>query len=95
MGAAKLRMMELEEQREVAKQICVDAGVLLRCPYHDEVHDNLLGENTPAYRLGNYRFSNGDYGDIFSDRRDMTDAIDWVVRDAPLECPGCDRLRDD
>ncbi len=95
MGLTKRYMESLEEQRGVATQICVDANVLLRCDYHDQVHDNFTGDNTPAYKLGNYRYTKGEYDEVFSDRREMTDAIDWAIKEAALDCPDCDRLRDD
>ena len=96
MGGSK-RMLELmEEQWEVAREIAVDAGVLTRCPLHSEIYDPLAGDNTPAYKLGNYRLSAGKLRvGVFSSSREMTDTIKAVVEDAAMECYTCSKWRDD
>lgn len=95
MGYEKRKMEERENQRDVATQIAVEAGVLNRCEFHEEVWDALAGDNTPAYKLGNYKFSKGELAGVFSDRREMTDAIDAAVEYAGMECGSCAKLRDE
>jgi hypothetical protein len=89
MGAMKQQMMHEQEQREEATRIAVDAGVLKSCPYHGEVYDPLNGDNTPAYKLGNYRFSRGELNVEFSSRPEMLDAIKAAIEDAGMECGYC------
>jgi len=94
MSGAK-RMIELrEEQRDVATEIAVDAGVLKRCYLHSEIYD-ALGENTPAYKLGNYRLSAGKLGRTFSSSREMTDTVQAVIQDAAMECYTCAKWADE
>jgi hypothetical protein len=89
MSGIKRLMEKMEEQRMVATQIAVEAGILKRCEFHGEVYDTLAGDNTPAYKLGNYKFSAHKLDGIFSDRREMTDAIDAAVNDTGDECYFC------
>lgn len=93
MGFAK-RQMELEQQQwMVAQEIAVDAGVLERCEYHNEVYDALAGDYTPAYMRGNRLFSSGELNGVFSDRREMTDAIKAAIEDSAMECGYCAKMR--
>lgn len=94
MSMVKRAMERAEDQQRVATQIALDAKVLARCPYHDEIFDPLAGDNSPAYRLGNIRLSAGELGDVFSNPREMTDAILAAVENAGMECPGCAKNRD-
>jgi hypothetical protein len=88
------RMMELrEEQWNVATDIAVDASVLERCEFHGEIYDPLGDDNTPAYKLGNYRLSAGKLGNLFSSPREMTDTIKAVIEDAAMECDTCAKWR--
>jgi len=90
------RMMELSEmQGDLATQIAIDAGVLKSCPYHDTVYDPLNGDDTPAYKLGNYRLSAGELGHAFSSSREMTDAIKAAIGGAGMDCNACAKNRDD
>ncbi|MGD0893791.1 MAG: hypothetical protein ABR923_19895 [Terracidiphilus sp.] len=88
------RQIELEEQQwMVAQEIAVDAGVLERCEYHGEVFDAMAGDNTPAYMRGNRLFSSGELNGVFSDRREMTDAIKAAIEDSAMECGYCAKMR--
>jgi hypothetical protein len=89
MGAAKKQMLLEQDQWMEAERIAVDAGVLKRCPYHDYVYDPLNGDNTPAYKLGNYRLSNGMLNVGFSGARELTDTIKAVIEDSAMECGYC------
>ena len=89
MGAAKQQMLHEQEQWIEAEQIAVDAGVLKRCPYHDCVYDALNGDNTPAYKLANYRLSHGLLNVGFTDSRELTDTIKAVIEDSAMECGYC------
>ena len=90
------RLMEIyEEQRGVAEQIAIDAGMLKRCQYHDEVYQWDILDTTPAYKLGNYKFTKGELKGIFDDRKDMTDAIKKAIELAGDECGRCAKFRDE
>jgi hypothetical protein len=77
-----------------AEEIAVQAGVLLKCEYHEEVYDPLGGDIESAYKLANYKFSRGEIS-TFDNRREMTDAIKEVVEKAAMQCYLCEKWRDD
>jgi len=84
-----------EEQLDVAIEIALDARVLRKCEYHGTL---MAGDPDiqAAYRLGNARFTAGQYRGDFDDRREMTDAIKKAVEDnSPDECYSCERWNDD
>lgn len=94
MGQLKKWAEEKEQQREWGKQIAIDAGVLKVCKFHEKVYYD--GEDkTPAYKLGNYKFSKGDLKEQFSDRTEMTDAIKEAIEEAALSCWVCDKVESD
>ena len=75
---------KIEAQRDIALEILFEAGVLKRCPIHE---DSILAGGADiedAYKLGNYFYSNGteewDLQHIFRDRREMTDSIKEVFK---------------
>jgi hypothetical protein len=87
MGSVKDQMFHEEAQWRGATKIAVDAGVLTRCPIHEDVvYDPLNGDNTPAYKLGNYRYLRVELEGLFLSRTDMTDTIDAVIKDSSMEC---------
>lgn len=96
MGSAKRLLEDHEARLDIAMQIAIDAGALQRCAMHEECvfeGRELLEE---AYKLGNFRFSKGDYVGAFESRREMTDAIKSVFDDHCADtCPRCDAQRDD
>lgn len=93
MSFAKRMIEEREQQHSVAVEIAIEAGVLARCEYHDEVYDTLSGDNTPAYKLGNHKLSAGKLGGVFSSPREMTDAVKAAVENAGMECYSCAKMR--
>ncbi|PCI09341.1 MAG: hypothetical protein COB77_00025 [Gammaproteobacteria bacterium] len=79
-----------DKQNDVALKIAIDAGVLIRCKKHEEIVFNGGEETQEAYLLGNERFSKGELGDVFTYRRDMTDAIkDTVATHQASTCSSC------
>jgi hypothetical protein len=91
MSAVKEAMEAAWEKTLAAEEIAVDAGVLLRCEVHDVVYDN-QGDPADAYRLGNYRFTNGQLGGVFTDRREMTDTIQAAIAESAEECGYCRKV---
>jgi hypothetical protein len=83
------RLMELREQQHaVATQIAVEAEVLARCEYHGEVWNN-YGDKESAYKLANYKFTNNQLTEIFTERAEMTDIIKKVIEEAGIGCSRC------
>jgi len=78
-----------EEKCRVAEQIAIEAGVLKRCEYHGELYEFDSMDKTPAYKLGNYKFTKGELKGIFDERREMTDAIQAAIEEAGMGCVGC------
>ena len=96
MGSAKRMMEEHEGKCSTAIQIALDANVLDQCEYHDDCIYAGNEEIESAYKLGNYKLSNGELEGIFEDRREMTDIIKEVVEDHQGdECYACAKNRDD
>lgn len=96
MGVVKQWMIHHDYQLEVATDIAVEAGVLRRCEYHDDiVLDNEI-EHTDAYKLANWRFSHGQLRDVFKTRKEMTDAIQETIQSAgSFGCGICAKMMDD
>jgi hypothetical protein len=96
MSGAKRMMEEQEQKRSSAISIAIEAGVLGRCEFHDDVVFEGNEDITEAYKLGNTKFTHGELDNVFSDRKDMTDVINEVVKDHPgEECPYCAKIRDE
>ncbi|MGA9070037.1 MAG: hypothetical protein WB424_07275 [Terracidiphilus sp.] len=91
MSIVKRLMEHQEEQARVATKIAVDAGVLKKCEWHDNVI-NMFGDEADAYKLGNYLFSNGKLEGVFSERTEMTDAIKNAIQSAGIECALCAKI---
>ncbi|MEN3111145.1 hypothetical protein ACFONG_04715 [Uliginosibacterium paludis] len=89
-------MEDDEEKRGIAIQIALEAGVLEQCEFHEDCLFEGGEEIEAAYKLGNFKISNGEYGDVFESRREMTDLIKEVVQDnSAEECYSCAKNRDD
>ena len=97
MGGAKEQAMRMEDHRQLAIDIAIEAGVLTRCEGHDYVLDSGGGSPEDAYRLANALISKGDPRVIeFKDqRRALTDLIQSVIADHGSECPGCEAAQRD
>jgi hypothetical protein len=92
------RMLDdYEEQRSVAIRIAVEAGVLKVCEYHPDFLYAGSAEKESAYKLGNYKFTKDELKAVFSDRREMTDAIKAAIDewDFSEKCARCEHLWND
>jgi hypothetical protein len=91
-GRAKEKASEDEAKREVAIEIGVRVGLLLRCEDHHYVMDNLQDNFEDAYRLANSLITQNDpLVAIFNgNRRELTDLIKTITHDFGESCPGCD-----
>jgi hypothetical protein len=84
-----------EQQKIEVEDILVDAKALKRCWMHpDEVFDCGVWDLVPAYMLANSKFSRGEVH-AFRDRREMTDTMMVVHKEAAIECWPCEKLKDD
>lgn len=89
MGGTKRLLEEHEQKLAVATRIAIEAKTLELCEAHGIAYEG-TGDAEASYRLGNYKFSNGQLGDSFDNRREMTDYIKRAVEDHPAEeCPIC------
>jgi hypothetical protein len=70
---------EIEAKHDMAVEIAIEVGVLKRCKIHEDVILEGGADIEDAYRLGNYKFTNGELEDAFRDRREMTDTIKEMV----------------
>jgi hypothetical protein len=82
---------EIEAKRDIALEILFEAGVLRRCPIHE---DSILASGADivdAYKLGNYLFKHGkdewDLQHVFLNPREMTGTIKEVYE---FQCGGAD-----
>jgi hypothetical protein len=90
MSGAKDLLARQEQQYDVATQIAVESGVLKFCEYHGIAYDS-GNEHTPAYKLGNWKLTNGKFGDLFADSRELGESIKHAIDDHPAEsCPRCE-----
>ena len=97
MGEAK-RLQEKEEaKQQIALQMAIEAGVIARCPVHDDFTFKGSKDIQEAYKLGNAKFNKSELKELFKTRREMTDLIKDVVEDNifPDECYYCSNLPDD
>jgi hypothetical protein len=90
MSFAKRMLEHQEAQRTKGTDLAVAAGVLEVCEYHGIAFES-GSEAEEAYKLGNAKFSAGEFSGIFETRREMTDAIKEAIDDAPVECYECER----
>ena len=96
MGGAKQMMEEKEAKLCIAMQIALEAGVLKKCEFHENCNYAGGEEIENAYKLANHKYSNGEFKDVFKNRREMTDIIKEVVEDeAAEECFVCAKNRDE
>ncbi|MDD5336609.1 MAG: hypothetical protein PHS32_22965 [Rhodoferax sp.] len=94
MSGSKRMFEDHEAKRGIAIQIAIEAGVLEQCEFHDIAYEG-NEEIESAYKLGNGKFSRGEFRDTFESRREMTDYIKNVVEDHPAEeCPSCAHMRE-
>jgi hypothetical protein len=96
MSMIKRWMEEQEQQEGVATGIAVEAGVLKQCEAHGEVYDVSLGDHSSAYALGNWKFTNKKVPEgLYSDRKELNDAIQKAIKNSGMECGYCAKHRDE
>lgn len=93
MSGIKRLIEQQEEQHRVAEQIAIECGVLKRCEHHGEVYEFDAMDKTPAYKLGNFKFTKGELKGIFDDRKEMNDAIQAAIKNSGMECVRCSEFQ--
>ncbi len=95
MSMMKARIEREERQREEATELLAEAKALKRCWMHpDVVFDCGVRDLVPAYMHANAKFSRGEVH-AFRSRREMTDTMMAVHKEAAIECWQCEKLKDD
>jgi len=82
---------EIEEQRDIAVEILIKAGVLKRCPIHEDIILAGSADIENAYRLANSLYTKGELAHVFHDRSEMTDIIKDMFNyyGGANDCPIC------
>lgn len=93
MGQAKHEAMKDEEKHDLALGIAKRARVVDFCSAHGVCY-YAGAEIDPAYKFGNVMFARGELGDMYEDRREMTDYIKQAVESCLTECYECSRFRE-
>jgi hypothetical protein len=95
MSMTKARIEMEEQQRMEAEDMLVEFSALTRCWMHpDVVFDHGVVDLESAFRRANAKFSRGEVRS-FRTRREMTDAMQKVHREAAMECWQHEKLLDD
>jgi hypothetical protein len=95
MSRIKQELDEREAKSSLAIAIAMEAGVLVRCEYHDDIYSGGADDDV-AYKLGNSKFSEGSLEGIFQSRGEMTGTIQDVLIDhAADRCPRCEHFFED
>jgi hypothetical protein len=86
------RDMEEFERYQMGVELCLEAGALEECEFHEGTYFQGEAEVEEAYKLANAKISRGELGDPTPDkRREITDAIKDAYNDnsAAIECNQC------
>ena len=88
------QMLEAQAREAIAEDIAVEAGILKRCPWHEIAYQDDWDMGR-LYRIAGRRFKQEDIPRPFYSQKDLNDALKSVVDDAPLDCPRCEKLRNE
>lgn len=88
MSIIKRHMEDQQDKFNVATDIAIEAGVLERCEYCEATVFQGGEDIEEAYKLGNTKFTKGEFDGFFKSRTEMTDAIKDAVEsgDHAAEC---------
>jgi len=84
----------LEEQlRVITIEVALRAGLLKKCPLHEELFDAQKYDAEAAYKLANYLITNNDplVEPFNKDRRRLTDIIKNLCYEFSACCPLCEK----
>ena len=95
MSIVKDMIDDRNHQWMAALELAIKAGVLVNCEHHTDGVFSSGMDVQGAYKHANARYTAGEM-DVFSSRREMTDAIKEVVGDHSMdECAWCAKRRED
>lgn len=89
------RDMEQEEQYYLGVQLCLEAGALEECEFHEGTYFQGHAEVEDAYKLANAQISRGEFGEATPEkRREITDAIKTAYDDnsGASQCYQCENV---
>lgn len=94
MSRIKRHMEEQEARRQEALDVCISAGTIEECEFHDGIYFSGETEVEEAYKLANSRITKGEI--TLSDgmtRKDFTDIVKSVHDDnsASYNCSICEK----
>ena len=96
MSMIKRLMEEREAQESYARGIAIEARVLKRCEVHEDQVWDVGGDHSSAFKLGNWKFTNGKLPEgLYSDRKELMDAIQRAIDNSGMECGICGKYRGD
>lgn len=96
MGVSKRALEDLQDQQNIGLAIAVEAGCLEECERHEGTYIDAGIGLEDAFKLGNYKMSNGLLDGHFETRREMTDAVQAAFEHHAVgECYGCVRIEDE
>jgi len=81
----------------IAEEVSLRAGILAKCPHHEEVYDSGEHEVEEAYKLANFLITNSDalVAPFQGDRTKLTDLIKGIRDKYPYSCPTCEKDAED
>lgn len=88
MGSAKRRQEEFDDARNRGTEILIEEGVLSRCEHHEEI----VTDNWDDSRLSKAqdRFA-AEMAGKFT-REECDEFLDSIIKDAPNDCPLCEKF---
>lgn len=92
MSVIKRHIEDDDAKRATAVFILTKVGILKSCDSHDDViYQSGVGDIQEAYKFGNAHWA--DFSSLFKDRRELTDKILEISRDADYGNDGCEACR--
>ena len=88
------RDMEAQDLYQMGLELCVEAGVLEECEFHEGTYFQGNSELEEAYKLANVKISRGEFGEPRKEnRKEVTDAIKLAYDDNSfaLQCYQCEK----
>ena len=96
MGGAKRALEEADQRLQIGIEIGICAGVLERCPLHEECYWETREDKTEAYKVASAMMRDGDPIVDGADRQDVLDGVKAAIAEAGIDgCAHCGSHMDD
>ncbi|EKO3455296.1 hypothetical protein KW482_06800 [Vibrio fluvialis] len=89
MSGTKRYLEHQEAKQQAAIQIAIESGALKYCKVHDDILLEGSCDIEEAYKLGDFKFTQGQLNDVFDSREEMKDLISKVIEFANYQCERC------